>query len=282
MLRIGQLAISKQIVLDHSSRGGVDSYSVLGVPIANTNLQKAIQQVVHWSNTASFPRLVTFTNVHMLTEGHLNLYFLKHLLMMDMNCPDGMPLVWLGKLKARPIGRVSGPDFMLAFCTATVGSGYRHFFYGGAPGVAEDVIEQLKAVNPTIQIAGFHAPPYRNLDPAEEEHIVQQINASGADIVWVCLGCPKQEVWMSEHRDRLNVRVVLAVGMAFDIIAGRMTRAPSLMRKSGLEWFYRLTQEPNRLARRYIATNTTFLFLLLRDALQGEATMGFELPLVKE
>lgn len=247
----------------------IKRYDVLGVPVGETTLKNAIATVSSWIETKSSPRLVTFTNVHMLTEAHADKAFLQILQEMDLNCPDGMPLVWLGKLEGRPVGRVCGPEFMPAFCGATANLGYRHFFYGGGAGVAEKVVEQLTSDSPSIQIAGWHTPPFRKLEPKEDDLIVQKINDSNADIVWVCLGCPKQEKWMAEHRHKLNVRAMCAVGMAFDTIAGTKKRAPRLLRSYGMEWLYRTCTEPRRLAQRYFSSNLMFLWLLAQQTVSG-------------
>ena len=249
-----------------------DSFNALGVPVAATTINKAIATLMSWMEAPASTRLVTFANVHMLTEGYWNPSFLNILRQMDLNCPDGMPLVWLGRLKRRSLDRVSGPDFMPALCAATASLGYSHFFYGGKPGVAEQAIAKLKETSPDLQIAGWHSPPFRDLRPEEDTQVVQLINDSGADIVWVCLGCPKQEIWMSQHRDRLNVKVILSVGMAFDIVAGLKERAPLPLRVNGLEWLYRMVTEPRRLARRYLSSNLTFLYLLTREAIPRKRT----------
>ena len=247
-----------------SDEAASDSFNGLGVTVAATTMNGAITRVISWLETAESTKLVAFTNVHMLTEAYWNPEFLRILRKMDMNCPDGMPLVWLGKSFGHSLNRVAGPDFMPALCLATADLGYRHFFYGGKPGIAERVIANLKAASPNIQIAGSYTPPFRDLGMEESEGDIQLINESNADIVWVCLGCPKQEMWMVEHCDRLNARVVLSVGMAFDIVAGSKSRAPLFLRKLGLEWLYRMIAEPRRLAGRYIWSNLTFLYLMLR------------------
>ncbi len=235
----------------------VQPYSAPGITIAGTTVER-VRAMADWVEVGTAPRLVTFTNVHMLTEAHQNSNFRKILERMDLNLPDEMPIVWMGKLKGQTVNRVCGPEFMPTFCAATAGKGFRHFFYGGGPGVAQSVATKLKEANPDIQIAGWYCPPYRNVSPEEDAAVVQEINESGVDVVWVCLGCPKQEIWMAEHRDRLKVRLILAVGMAFDTIAGTKRRAPAILRRCGLEWAYRFTSEPHRLWKRYLVSNLTF------------------------
>src|ERR1700728_4522192 len=188
-------------------------FDVMGVPIAATSIQNTIETLSSWLRTGNTTRLVSFTNVHMLTEASRKPHFLKLLREMDMNCPDGMPLVWIGRHKRVRVSRVSGPDFMPAFCRFIASSGYRHFFYGGNAGAAEEAINALKRDLPNLQIAGWFTPPFSAVSREEDECILKMINDSHADVVWVCLGCPKQEIWMAEHRARLNARLVLSVGM---------------------------------------------------------------------
>jgi len=252
----------------HRSVDGCESFSVLGVPIATTSPTQAVAKVSEWLQTGTGVKLVTFANVHMLTEARRSPSFLQTLRSMDMNCPDGMPLVWLGRRKTGWIRRVSGPDFMPTFCSSSASGGYRHFFYGGSEGVAEKVAVTLKKVNPDLQVAGWFSPPFAPMSKEEDAAAIQFVNKSGVDILWVCLGCPKQEKWMADHRDRLNARVVLAVGMAFDIVAGQKDRAPLRMQTMGLEWLFRLMTEPRRLLGRYLKTNTLFALALLHDVLR--------------
>jgi N-acetylglucosaminyldiphosphoundecaprenol N-acetyl-beta-D-mannosaminyltransferase len=253
------------------------SFQLLDTPIAAFTFSAAIEEVSKFVRTRSRTRLVHFTNVHMLIEGVMNREFGDILKSADLNFPDGMPLVWLGRRANKAdFSRVCGPEFMPAFCKATAHLGYRHFFYGGAPGTAEAVIEALQRDTPHLQIAGHYTPPYRPLTAEEDREVCARINQSEADVVWVCLGCPAQEKWMYEHRDKLNAPVLLAVGAAFDFVAGRMERAPKLLRENGLEWLYRLVKEPRRLWRRYLVYNAFFLYFMLKDAYKSEAAVELE------
>jgi N-acetylglucosaminyldiphosphoundecaprenol N-acetyl-beta-D-mannosaminyltransferase len=237
-------------------------FNLFGIPISSLDFDESIARVGAWARQRNGACLVSFSNVHMITEGHDNPAFRAIHRSMDMNCPDGMPLVWLGKVQTGRVRRVSGPDFMRRFCAETARWGLRHFFYGGDEDVNRQVIAQLQAENPGIVIAGSLAPPFRPLTEEEDEEVVQTINRSKADLVWVCLGCPKQEMWIHEHRNRLNVGVILAVGQAFNITAGDTRRAPAIMRDFGFEWLYRLICEPGRLGRRYLYSNSLFLQLV--------------------
>lgn len=182
--------------------------------------------------------------------------------------PDGMPLVWLGKLYGQHVERVYGPDLMLALCESGQARGYRHFLYGGAAGVPEVLAAKLEARFPAIQIVGTYSPPFRPLSESEEHDIVAMIDASEADIVWVGLGTPKQDYWVAKFRPLLQAPVLIAVGAAFDFHAGRIKQAPRWMQRSGLEWFFRLTQDPRRLWKRYIFGNPRFVYLVLRQLIR--------------
>jgi N-acetylglucosaminyldiphosphoundecaprenol N-acetyl-beta-D-mannosaminyltransferase len=268
----GMMATVQDLLLtepEDAKRTGTRSFNILGVKIAATTIDRTVETLTSWIETGSYPRLVTFTNVHMLTESYWKPAFQTVLQEMDLNCPDGMPLVWIGKFLGSSVERVAGPDFMPAFCKATAERGYRHFFYGGDPGVAKRVVAKLSEVSPDLRIAGSWCPPFGAVNEKERERVIRAINASKADVLWVCLGCPRQEMWMLEHRDRLNVRVMLSVGQAFNILAGTRPRAPKVMRELGLEWLYRMMAEPKRLGGRYFTSNLTFLYLLVNRAITG-------------
>jgi N-acetylglucosaminyldiphosphoundecaprenol N-acetyl-beta-D-mannosaminyltransferase len=185
--------------------------------------------------------------------------------------PDGMPLVWLGRLAGRRVERVCGPDFMPALIEQGIGAGRTHFFFGGAPGVPEALAARLSARYPGLRVAGTLSPPFRTLSIEEEESIIAQINAAGPDYVWVGLGTPKQDLWLAAHRSRLRASALLAVGAAFDLLAGRRRRAPRWMQRTGTEWIYRLAMEPRRLGSRYTRVNARFLRLLVRDRFRRAA-----------
>ncbi len=184
-----------------------------------------------------------------------------------MAVPDGMPLVWLGR-KAFPeeeVQRCYGPDLMLAICEAGVSTGLKHCFYGGTPEVLEKLQNNLEERFPGIKIVESIAPPFRELTSEERKNAAERINAAKADIVWVGLGTPKQDVWMGQMREKLDAPVLIAVGAAFNFHAGLLAQAPRLMQRAGLEWLFRLCKEPRRLWKRYVIGNPRFLWLLLKQ-----------------
>jgi N-acetylglucosaminyldiphosphoundecaprenol N-acetyl-beta-D-mannosaminyltransferase len=238
---------------------------VLGVPISATSMERTVALLNHWIATTTRPRLVTFTNVHMVVEAQLSPEFQEVLSSTDLNCPDGAPVFWLARMQDSSAHKISGPDFMPMFCGQSVEFGHKHFLYGGAEGVPEQAAANLRERFPGIQIVGEYAPPFRDLTEAEADAVIDRINASGADVVWVSLGCPRQEWWIHHQGRKLNAKVVLAVGQATDILAGARDRCPSAMSRVGLEWAYRLAKDPRRLWKRYLVTNSLFLLLLLRS-----------------
>ena len=188
----------------------------------------------------------------------------------DLNLPDGTPLVWLGRRAGLEHfrERVYGPDLTLAVCDAGRQAGLRHYLYGGSPEVVEAFAASLRTRYPGIDIAGVESPPYRALTGEEQDELVDRITASGANVVWVGLGTPKQDEFVDRFRDRLAMPLV-AVGAAFDFLAGTKKMAPDWMQRRGLEWLYRLLSEPRRLWRRYLVGNTVFLWHALRSTTVG-------------
>ncbi len=235
-------------------------YRVLGTRVAAVQIPDIVDIFQSWIKERQASRYVAVCNVHMIVEAERNSSFRKVIDAAALVVPDGSPLMWIGRRQGFPLARrCYGPDLFQEFAASTAAKGYRHYLYGGHPGVGEKVAERLRQDYPNLSIAGISSPPFRKLTPAEDEAAVQEINASGADILWVALGCPRQEIWMYEHRDRLNVPVLVGVGQAFDIYSGRVAQAPEWMREHGLEWFYRLVTNPRRLWRRYLIYNSEFL-----------------------
>ena len=241
-----------------ASAGAV--FRVLGVPVDAVQIPDAIGRMEYWIEARDETHYVAVTGMHGVTEARRDPEFRTALESAGMVVPDGMPLVWIGRWHGHDLRRrVYGPELMLEFCGATATRGLRHYFYGGAPGVANDLAQKMAARFPGLVVAGTCAPPFRPLTPDEDADVVARINASRPDILWVGLSTPKQERWMRAHQDLLDVPVMVGVGAAFDIHTGRVRQAPPWMREHGLEWFYRLAQEPRRLWRRYVLLGTVFV-----------------------
>lgn len=182
-----------------------------------------------------------------------------------MATPDGMPVAFMLRRLGFPgQERINGPDLMWRYCAVAARSGVGVFFYGTTPETLAALRSRLSAAFPELVIAGMHAPPFRPLSDEEDRAVVRMINRSGASVVFVGLGCPKQELWMARHRKSIDA-VMLGVGAAFDFHAGTLKRAPLWMQRSGLEWLHRLATDPRRLWKRYLFTNTLFVVGALRQ-----------------
>ena len=238
-------------------------FEVLGHRIAAAPFASVLRRVLQAPESGERLSL-HFATVHTLVESQQN-DALREALSEGLVEPDGMPLVWLGRAAGRPVERVCGPDFMPALIEHGIKSGRKHYFYGGAPGVPEALAARLSDRYPGLQVVGTLSPPFRTLTADEEESIVAQINAAAPDYVWVGLGTPKQDLWLSAHRSRLRAPALLAVGAAFDLLAGRRRRAPRWMQRTGMEWIYRLAMEPRRLGSRYTRLNARFIRLIAKD-----------------
>jgi N-acetylglucosaminyldiphosphoundecaprenol N-acetyl-beta-D-mannosaminyltransferase len=237
--------------------------NVLGVGVSAITMADALALIDRWIATGSH-RYVCVTGVHGLMESQSDPALRDIHNRAGLVTPDGMPLVWLSRLQGhRHVERVYGPDLMLACCAASVSKGYRHFLYGGAPGVPDRLATRLQERFPGLTIAGTWSPPFHELTPAEEQATMKQIAGTNPDIVWVGLSTPKQERWMARYVGLLPVPVLIGVGAAFDLHAGVKKQAPRWMQRSGLEWLFRLGSEPRRLWRRYLINNPRFVWSLL-------------------
>jgi N-acetylglucosaminyldiphosphoundecaprenol N-acetyl-beta-D-mannosaminyltransferase len=234
-------------------------FKVLGARVHAVQIPEAVNWMERTIRSGFAGRYLAATGMHGITEALHDPAFRNVLNQADLVVPDGMPLVWLGRYNGFPLKRrVYGPELMEAFCRET-GPKFRHFFYGGAPGVPEQLGKVMKE-RYGIQVAGTWSPPYRKLTEHEEEHLRQMVAAAAPDVLWVGLSTPKQERWMFAHRESLRVPLLMGVGAAFDFHTGRVKQAPRWMQENGLEWFYRLTQEPKRLWRRYILNGSEFVW----------------------
>jgi N-acetylglucosaminyldiphosphoundecaprenol N-acetyl-beta-D-mannosaminyltransferase len=241
-------------------------FSVIGSEISATNYSWVVQQLEHWSYERE-SRYICIANVHVLMEAWDSNDFRNVVNNADLVTPDGMPLVWLMRMKgARRQERVYGPALMLNVLESAAREGIPVGFLGGKPEVLESLVERMRRCYERLNVAFALSPPFTEARPEEELELVERINRSGARILFVGLGCPKQEIWMARHRGRVNA-VMLGVGAAFDFHAGVKPQAPVWMQRSGLEWLFRLSTEPRRLWKRYLFHNPRFVALALADLL---------------
>lgn len=233
---------------------------VLGVQVDVLDWAGAVERIATWGRAAE-SRYVCFSNVHSAVTASLDCDFHQVLAESDLCTSDGAPVTWmLRQLGAPEQRRLNGPDLMWRYFAAEAPKGGKVYFYGSTPQTLALLRERVECQFPGLQVVGVHSPPFRPITAQEDEEDVQRINASGAHVVFVGLGCPKQELWMAQHRGRINA-VMLGVGAAFDYHAGVQRRAPEWMQHNGLEWLHRLASEPRRLWRRYLLTNLPFLFM---------------------
>ena len=242
---------------------------VLGVPLALTDYGHTLD----WMDAAVTARArgyICVAAVHTVMACQDDSALRAAVLGADFTVPDGQPLVWaLGLLGERLEDRVYGPELMDRACARAAQTGQRFYLYGGRDqGALARLARSLRLRHRGLQIVGGYAPPFRELTEAEEEAVVDDINRSGADVVWVGIGVPKQEKWMARMRHRLDAPVLIGVGAAFDFHAGLVPQAPAGIQRLGLEWAFRLLQEPGRLWRRYARYNPRFVTGFLRQYAQ--------------
>lgn len=232
---------------------------VLGSFINACSWRGAINTIYRWG-AARESRYVCICNVHSLVTARHDEDFRQALNEADMATPDGMPVAWMMRKLGFPLQeRINGPDLMWKYCALAEQRNESIFLYGNTEETLAALVSRLHAAFPNLQIAGTYSPPFRPLTEHEDANIVERINKSGARVMFVSLGCPKQELWMAAHKGRINA-VMIGVGAAFDYHAGTIQRAPLWMQKRGLEWLHRLFSEPRRLWKRYLVTNTQFIF----------------------
>lgn len=239
---------------------------ILGIPIALTDYDEAMA-VMDGMVARREPGYVCCVAVHAVMVAQRDREMREALLRSDLTVPDGMPLVWAANMLGEDLEqRVYGPELMRRYTDRCVERGHRVWLYGGRDqGALVQLALQLRRRHPGIRIVGGYAPPFRPLTGEEEDAICAQINEAAPDVLWVGIGVPKQEKWMARMRERLEVPVMCAVGAAFDFHAGRISQAPGWMQDRGLEWTYRIAQEPRRLLPRYLYYNPRFMLAFGRQ-----------------
>jgi N-acetylglucosaminyldiphosphoundecaprenol N-acetyl-beta-D-mannosaminyltransferase len=248
--------------------------NILGTGIHAVNLETTVEYLD--ACIASGKKgYVCVTGVHGVMEALRSRSFRAALDRALLVTPDGMPTVWIGRSqKYSSMQRVFGPDLMRAVCAQSVKSGHTHFFYGGKPGVAEELKSNFERWCPSIRIVGTGTPPFRPLTLKEQSDLIDQVAGVKPDIIWVGLSTPKQEMFMVETIKHLECKVMIGVGAAFDFHTGRTKDAPEWIKRAGLQWLHRLCQEPRRLWKRYLVNNAAFLGHL---ALQVTGSKRYEL-----
>ncbi|HET7208402.1 MAG TPA: WecB/TagA/CpsF family glycosyltransferase [Terriglobales bacterium] len=233
--------------------------NVLGVGIDALNMATAVS-AIDAAIAAGQKGYVCVTGVHGVMEAQRDDQFRTVLNNSFLTTPDGMPTVWVGKWQGfRRMDRVYGPDLMLAVCEMSTVRRYTHYLYGGKPGVTEQLRSVLERRFPGIRVVGTYCPPFRRLNREEECDLIQHVGKLQPDLFWVGLSTPKQERFMAEFIHKLDARVMVGVGAAFDIHTGQIKDSPPWVKRAGLQWLHRLSQEPGRLWKRYLLNNPQFL-----------------------
>lgn len=248
---------------------------VIGLPLAATTYAGAVEWILARALRRDAVFAVEAANTHVAALARTDTAFGGTMRRFDLICPDGMPLVWALNSQL-PTGekltdRVYGPTLMLETLKATEGKGqdFRHFLLGGKQETLEKLTRNFSERFPGVDIAGSHSPPFGEWPADEFDTITRKIRESGANLIWVGLGCPKQEHWIAANKDRLPPGVYFGIGAAFAFHAGEVRQAPPVLQRLGLEWAYRVTMEPRRLFKRYFTYNTLFLYHLVRDHARG-------------
>jgi len=241
----------------------VPKANVLGVGVSAIDLAQGTRLILE-AVRQNRKGYVAVTGVHGVSEAQSDSEFRSILNSAFLNTPDGIPMSWVGRFQGfKTMDRVYGPDLMLELCAASIDGSIRHFFYGGAPGVAQALRSCLESRFPGLSVCGTYTPPFRALNLEEEAHLVAVVKNLQPDIFWVGLSTPKQERFMAAYLHKLPVKIMIGVGAAFDIHSGRVRQAPYWMQRTGLEWFFRLMQEPGRLWKRYLINNPLFVARIL-------------------
>jgi len=239
----------------------IPSFNVLGVRVHVVRMAETLLRIKQWIDSGQGCHFVVATGMHGVIEAHKNPAFKEILNSADLFVPDGYSLIWTARRRGHSIThRVCGTDLMSEFIAISESEGYRNFFYGDTEETLDRMVTKLKEEFPKLKIVGAHSPPFRSLSSAEEAREIQIINDSGADIIWVGLGLPKQEYWIHRHRDVLKVPVAVGVGAAFKFHSGQVRRAPDWIGEKGFEWLWRLIQEPKRVWKRALVDGPRFVF----------------------
>ena len=236
--------------------------NVLGVGINSLNLPSAVE-LMESAVVSGRRGYVCVTDVRAIIEAQDDPAYLQVLNSSFLTVPDGRPSVWVGRAQGfSRMDQVAGPDLILEFCKLSSQKGYTQFFYGGVPGVAEQLGDVLSKRYPGLKVVGTYTPPFRPLNGQEEKELTELLARLKPDVTWIGLGAPKQELFMAEHLNRFDTTLLVGVGAAFDMHTGRITDAPQWVKRAGFAWVHRLIQEPKRLWKRYLKSNPRFIWAI--------------------
>ncbi len=239
------------------------SATILKMDVDVVSTENILEAIQSWTDD-DIGRYISLANVHMCMEVFDDKVFREQVNASSLTVPDGMPLVWALRVFTRHAEQIRGTDLVLALCNFAEVNGFSIGFFGGTHQLLVDLLTNLKIFFPKLKIPFVFSPPYRSITEKEDHEHIAKINSSGVQILFVGLGCPKQEKWMSAHKGDVHCTMV-GVGAAFDFIAGSKKQAPKFLQKIGMEWFFRLSNEPKRLVKRYLKHNIRFLYYFYKQ-----------------
>lgn len=246
----------------------IDRQNILGVNVSIVHMEKVLRAIEKYI-AAKQQRYICVTPLHSIMDCYDRPELIPIFNNSGITTPDGMGVVFAMRILGhRTVDRVYGPDLMEAVCQLSTEKGYTHYFYGGAPGIPEQLAKVLRSRFGELDVRGTYSPPYRPLTETEDIEIIEKINQANPDVLWIGISSPKQEQWMADHLGKINAPVMIGVGAAFDFLSGNKRQAPRFIQRSGLEWIYRLVQEPRRLWGRY-CKYPRFGLLFVHQLLKG-------------
>ena len=254
----------------------MDVVSVIGLKVHVTNYKQALSKSIDLSELDK-PSAVSAANTHLATEARIDYNFSDVMDRFDLVLPDGVPLKWVinyyqkSNKREKLVDRVYGPYFM-KYAIQNIPSQKSHFLFGGSEECLKDLKDELYKINPKVNIVGVLSPPFREWSAADQRYFADQINNVNPDFIWVALGGVKQENWIINNMKFYNRGVFFAVGDAFELLAKRRPFAPQILQKYGMTWFYRLYQEPSRMWKRYLKSNTLFIYFFFKDLFKKNNT----------
>ena len=246
----------------------IESYNLLGSKISLLTSYELCYNFLLEKTHVDKKYFITVNNVHTVIEGVRNKAYKQIINNSFLALPDGKPLSIVAKIKGeKNISRIFGPTFFEKTLEWGQKDSIKHYFFGSTQETLDKMLEAIKDKYPQAVIVGTCSPPYGQFTEEENEKFIKDINASDADLIWVGLGAPKQEIWMYENYKKLNKGIMIGIGAGFDYLAGNTKHAPEWMKNASLEWLYRLIQEPKRLWKRYLVTNTLFIIYITLELL---------------
>ena len=245
----------------------IQEFNICGVNVHAIQPDGATEIVLNWFNKPRQSHYISSTNINNIINAMESHYYYKVINTADLSLPDGIPLIWYGRYLGYKLPKRCGIEELMdeIFELSNKGYNFKHYFYGNTQEVLDDLKKELLKKHPSLNIVGMYSPPFREIKKEENDQIIEMINKAKPDFLWVSLGCPKQEIWLYENREKLNVVVGAGVGAVFNFISKHSIKAPKWIQYAGLEWLLRLIANPKKLYKRYLIKYPKFFFIFLKD-----------------